>query len=170
MDVDALRTFVSVHRHGGISAAARTLHRTQPAISRRLAVLEESLGVPLFERGAQRVIPTPAGRWLLPFAERALAAIQDVETAARGVTAGDAGDVKLAVVGTLADARLGSVLRRLRDLRPQITVDLTTGTSRQVSRAVAGGESEIGVRYESDRSTELKSVAIAAETMVVICL
>ena len=50
MDSDALNTFLTVHRRGGISNAAKALHRSQPAISRRIALLEQELGVPLFER------------------------------------------------------------------------------------------------------------------------
>ena len=54
MDSDALLTFLTVHRRGGISSAAKALHRSQPAISRRIALLEQELGVPLFERIAGR--------------------------------------------------------------------------------------------------------------------
>ncbi|MCJ9733354.1 LysR family transcriptional regulator, partial [Bradyrhizobium sp. PRIMUS42] len=54
MDSDALDTFLTVHRKGGISNAAKFLHRSQPAISRRIALLEQELGVPLFERVAGR--------------------------------------------------------------------------------------------------------------------
>ena len=47
MDSDALNTFLMVHRRGGISSAAKALHRSQPAISRRIALLEQELGVPI---------------------------------------------------------------------------------------------------------------------------
>jgi DNA-binding transcriptional LysR family regulator len=169
MDIDALRTCLAIHRHGGISPAAETLHRTQPAITRRLAVLEASLGTPLFERGAKRLILTQAGRALLPFAERAIAALQDAQAAVRDVASAQSGDVKLAIVGTLADARLAEVLRRLRERRPRVIVNLTTATSRRVSRAVARGEVDIGVRYETDPAPELELVALAPEPMAVIC-
>jgi DNA-binding transcriptional LysR family regulator len=169
MDIDALRTFLAIHRHGGISPATETLHRTQPAITRRLAVLEASLGTPLFERGAKRLILTQAGRALLPFAERAIAALQDAQAAVRDVASGQGGDVKLAIVGTLADARLAEVLRRLREWRPKVTVDLATATSREVSRAVARGEVDIGIRYETDPAPELDFVALAPEPLAIVC-
>ena len=62
MDSDALDTFLTVHRKGGVSNAARALHRSQPAISRRIALLERELGVPLFERVAGRTRLSDAGR------------------------------------------------------------------------------------------------------------
>ena len=70
LDSEALHTFVTIHRAGGFSVAARRLHRSQPAISRRIALLEEELGAPLFERVAGGVVLSQAGQVLLPYAER----------------------------------------------------------------------------------------------------
>src|SRR5215475_8932887 len=74
VDSDALNTFLTVHRRGGVSNAARALHRSQPAISRRIVLLEQELGVPLFERISGRTRLSDAGRVLIPYAERAVAA------------------------------------------------------------------------------------------------
>ena len=76
MDSDALNTFLVVHRRGGISNAAKALHRSQPAISRRIALLEQELGVPLFERIGGKTRLSDAGRVMVPYAERAVAAAQ----------------------------------------------------------------------------------------------
>ena len=73
MDSDALQTFVAVHREQGFSRAARVLNRTQPAISRRISLLEHELGAPLFERVSGGIVLSQAGRVLLPYAERAQA-------------------------------------------------------------------------------------------------
>jgi len=70
MDTEALETFVAVHREQGFSRAARVLHRTQPAISRRISLLEHELGAPLFERVTGGIVLSQAGRVLLPYAER----------------------------------------------------------------------------------------------------
>ncbi len=50
MDIDGIRTFVSIAELGGFTRAAGRLHRSQPAISRRISLLEQELGVPLLER------------------------------------------------------------------------------------------------------------------------
>ncbi|MFG3594147.1 LysR family transcriptional regulator [Bradyrhizobium sp. RDI18] len=114
MDSDALLTFLTVHRRGGISNAAKALHRSQPAISRRIALLEQELGVPLFERITGRTTLSDAGKVLVPHAERAVAAAQDAENAVRALARPDLGPVALAVVGTLAGGRLSAVLQALR--------------------------------------------------------
>src|SRR4029450_10585716 len=87
MDTEALETFVAVHREQGFSRAARVLNRTQPAISRRISLLGHELGAPLFERVTGGIVLSQAGRVLLPYAERALAAVKDATEAVRGLRA-----------------------------------------------------------------------------------
>jgi hypothetical protein len=61
MELTVWRTFVTVCRLGSLSAAAAELNHTQSAVSRQIAGLERQLGVPLVERHARGVRPTPAG-------------------------------------------------------------------------------------------------------------
>jgi len=101
MDSDALLTFVTIYQANGFSGAARVLGRTQPAISRRIALLEEQLGMPVFERASSGVVLSEVGRVLLPHAERVLAALRDAESAMEALRTGTAGKVSIAAVGTL---------------------------------------------------------------------
>ena len=50
MDIDGIRTFLSIAQLGGFTRAAGQLHRSQPAISRRIGLMEQELGAPLLER------------------------------------------------------------------------------------------------------------------------
>src|SRR3569623_2135721 len=129
MDSDALYTFLTIHRRGGVSKAAIFLLRSQPAISRRIALLEQELGVPLFERVAGRTRLSAAGRVLIPYAERAVAAAQDAEQAIRALTKQASGPVSLAVTGTLADRRLSAIMRRFARAHPDVALTLRTATS-----------------------------------------
>ena len=58
MDLNLFRVLEAIHTQGGISAAARSLHLTQPAITHSLNRLRELFGDPLFVRQGNRVIPT----------------------------------------------------------------------------------------------------------------
>ena len=62
MNIDEIQTFLAIVELGGFTRAGRQLHRSQPAISRRLGMLEHELGAPLFERLRGRARLTEAGR------------------------------------------------------------------------------------------------------------
>src|SRR6185369_7806265 len=114
MDIDGLQTFVAIAELGGFTRAGARLHRSQPAISRRLGLLEHELGAPLFDRLRGRARLTEAGRAFRPHAEAALAALKDGRDAVRGLQSGLRGSVSLALVGTLADTQIVDTLRRFR--------------------------------------------------------
>src|SRR2546429_8510805 len=138
MDSDALNTFLIVHRRGGISNAAKALHRSQPAISRRIALLEQELGVPLFERVAGRTRLSDAGRVMVPYAERAVAAAQDAENAVRALKQQNSGPVTLAVVGTLAGGRPSAIPNRLAAQHPADELSHRPAPNRQASGMIPG--------------------------------
>ncbi len=169
MDSDALNTFLMVHRRGGISNAAKALNRSQPAISRRIALLEQELGVPLFERVAGRTMLSDAGRVMVPCAERAVAAAQDAEHAVRALARSNSGPVALAVVGTLAGGRLSTMMKRFASEHPDVNLALRTATSTEVSELVRRGEATIGLRYDRDRSNDLDYELLATERLQVVC-
>ncbi|NGO41224.1 LysR family transcriptional regulator [Streptomyces ureilyticus] len=82
MELTVWRTFVTVCRLGSLSAAAAELNHTQSAVSRQIAGLERQLGVPLMERHARGVRPTPAGE---VFRHHALATLNEADRAIRAV-------------------------------------------------------------------------------------
>ncbi len=169
MDAEALSTFLAIHRQGGFSSAARLLRRTQPAVSRRIKLLEDELGVPLFERLSGGPVLSQAGRVLVPYAERVLAAMQDAGDAVRALATGNAGLVSLAVVGTLADAKLTVVLKRFALRHGGVDFRLQTARSVEVGDLVRRGEATIGLRYDHDRSPDLNSELLTSEPLIVVC-
>jgi len=167
MDVEALRTFVAIHRSGAVTRAAAELFRSQPAVSRRLALLERELGAPLFERVPGGLVLSEAGRTLLPFAERTLAAVRDAEAAVQALRSEATGPVAVALVGTLASTGLTAVLRRFARRHPAVELTLRTATSAEVSDLVRRADVTLGLRYGADPSPDLDCETLLSERMVV---
>ena len=168
MDIDGIRTFVAISELGGFTRAGGRLHRSQPAISRRLSLLEQELGAPLVERVRGRAQLTEAGRAFLPHAEAALAALKDGQEAVRGLEAGLSGEITLALVGTLADTQIVGVLRRFARKAKQVRIELRTASSAEVTDLVRRGEAMLGLRYSETSRRELASHPAGEEAMLVI--
>lgn len=168
MTLDELKAFVAVAEAGGFTKASALLHRSQPAISRRIDLLEKSLGTPLFERRGRQIVLTGAGKSLLPHAESALAAVQDGFNAVWEYLGRSDGALTLAVVGTIADSYLVDVLRRFQSEFKNIRVDLQTANSREVSDLVRRGEAAIGLRYFEDNDPRLESSPLGYERLYVV--
>ncbi len=170
MTLDELESFVCIAGGAGVTEASRRLHRSQPAISRRIRQLEQGLGSPLFERFGRGVRLTDAGRALLPHAEAALAALRDGERAVRelGTQASEPLVLELALVGTLADTQIVDALRSFRARFAGATVKLRTANSLEVSDLVRRGEAHLGLRYFADPDPKLESIELGSEEVGVV--
>jgi DNA-binding transcriptional LysR family regulator len=168
MDFAMVEAFVAVVESGGFTRAATRLHLSQPALSRRIALLEHELGQAVFERGRSGARLTDAGDAFLPHAQAALACVRDGTAAVRALAKGDAGRLTLAIVGTLASSALTARLARFRAARPALRLLLRTGSSVEVSALVRRGEATIGLRYSADPATDLVSREIDHEPLIVV--
>src|SRR5436309_168271 len=98
MELDHVEAFLAIVRRGGFTRASVSLHLSQPAISRRIDLLERELGAPLFERIRTGVVLTEAGRAFLPHAEALLASMRDGISAVDALRGVSRGAVSLAIV------------------------------------------------------------------------
>lgn len=155
MELNEIEAFVSIARVGGFTRAATILCISQPAISRRVELLERELGAPLFERLSTGVRLTEAGRTFLPYAQQVLAAMQDGVAAVHALEEEEQGSITLALVGTLASTRLTGLLRAFRETYPHVRLLLRTARSAEVSDLVQQGEALLGLRYFADPRPEI---------------
>jgi DNA-binding transcriptional LysR family regulator len=168
MHIDQVEAFVAVVRGGGFTRAAAALHLSQPAVSRRLELLERELGAPLFERVRTGVLLTEAGRIFLPHAETLLASVRDGVDAVRALERPDHGTITLALVGTLASTSLTTCLEGFRAAHPRVDLRIRTALSREVSAIVRRGDATLGLRYEADPDPEILSTPVYVEAMVAV--
>jgi DNA-binding transcriptional LysR family regulator len=144
MELDQVEAFVAIVRGGGFTRAASILHLSQPAVSRRVELLERALGAPLFERMRSGAILTEAGRAFLPHAEGLLACMRDGVDAVRALHEVDRGTITLALVGTLASTTLTACLQRFRDAHPRVQGALAHGPQPGGDRAGASRRCHAG--------------------------
>ena len=147
MDLDtlALESFVAVADEGSFSRAAERLFVTQPAVSKRIASLEEDLGVPLFDRLGRQLALTEAGSSLLASARRILNDIANSRDAIQ--TLGDqvAGRLRLATSHHIGIHRLPPVLKAFTQRYPQVALDLLFLDSELAIDKVSSGEIELAI-------------------------
>lgn len=127
MDLAALAIFRAVVRENGVTRAAAKLNRVQSNVTTRIKQLEEELGAALFVRNGRRLVLTPAGHTLLPYAERLLALANEARDAVREDT--PRGRLRLGTMESTAASRLPAVLARYHHAWPAVSLELVTGTS-----------------------------------------
>ncbi|MGB5325730.1 MAG: LysR family transcriptional regulator [Pseudomonadales bacterium] len=145
MDTSALQAFIAVAQSGSFSRAGEQLGLTQPAVSKRIALLEAQLGSTLFDRFRKRIALNEAGRALLPYARTVL---QDLDEACRAVA-----DLEGQVRGSLAIAfshhiglhRLPPYLQAFSRRFPEVRLDIAFVDSEQGYARVQQGHSELAL-------------------------
>lgn len=139
INLDQLRTLVSIVDLGTFSAAARALHLAQPTVSLHVSELEARLGTPLVLRGGRKVQPTPAGALLVERARRLLRDADEAVLAVRGLAQGRSGRVRLGTSTGLLAFVLPAVLDAMQAAHPGIEVAVqVVGTNDGLAAAVSG--------------------------------
>ena len=162
MNWDDLQVFLAIARAGRISTAARRLGVEHTTASRRLSVLEDELGVPLFYRTTTGYLLTSHGENVLAKAETMENAAIAVAARAREGTKSIAGRVRVALVPEFASHWLAPRLPVFRALYPQIELQILVGTRQ---RDLSRGEAELAIQSPRPRQSGLVAVRIARTTL-----
>lgn len=145
METAALAAFIEVAKTGSFSQAALNLHLTQPAISKRIATLEETLGVILFDRIGRRINLTEEGRTLFPRAQQLLMDLEDMRRTVADASGPITGALTIGTSHHIGLHRLPPVLRRFSTLYRQVRLDLKFIDSEEAYDAVLKGDLELGI-------------------------
>lgn len=144
MDIRVLRYFIEIVREGNISAAAKHLHVSQPALSRQIMDLEENLGVTLFERGHRQIKLTQEGYYLYERAKEITALVNKTEYNLRSheVISGtlDIGGGESCAMQIIMDV-LNDILKEY----PNIRINLISGDASVIQRRLDDGSIDFGV-------------------------
>jgi DNA-binding transcriptional LysR family regulator len=149
MNIQQLRYLIGVSDEGSMSAAARSLHVSQPVISRSIRSFEHEHGVTLFRLSGRRLVPTDAGRAVVDSARRAMAAIDAVSRTAQERPSRD----ELAIATTpTTGALLVRALSQLPRHLPDLAVRFCSVTeAADMVQMVDEGDADLGFGVLSDQ-------------------
>ncbi|MGI6032128.1 MAG: LysR family transcriptional regulator [Coriobacteriales bacterium] len=129
MEIRTLRYFVALVDEGTITGAAKSLHVTQPTLSRQLAQLERDMGHPLFERNRSGIELTEAGVALNRHARQILDLVAKTEEEVAAPTSAVSGVVHIGAGETKAFSVLARAMVSVREQYPGVSFDVRDGTS-----------------------------------------
>ena len=168
LNLDHLRTLVTVVELGSFSAAARRLNLSQPAVSLQIRELEARCGIRLLERAGKGVQATSAGKDLIAHAERIQAEADRAIATMRRHKGGGAGRVRLGTGPTALAYLLPPVLQRLRERYPDIELVVTTGTTNDIAEQILADTLDLGLTALPVKGGELIEIPVRRDEMVAI--
>jgi LysR family transcriptional activator of glutamate synthase operon len=145
INADLLRTFLEVARLEHLGRAAEVLQADQSTISRKVARLEQEVGVPLFERIGRSIRLTQAGRRMVGRAERLLNDLRDAIADAEGAVSAETGQVSVGFLHTVGARWLPERLARFLQSHPKVRFVLVEGTANEVVSGITGGDFDLGI-------------------------
>ncbi len=151
MKLQQLRHIVEIQRQGlNVSEAAESLFTSQPGISKQVKLLEEELGVAIFERSGKRFTGvTEPGKAVLAIAERILREAENLKRASSEFASGESGRLVLAATHTQARYALPVVVRDFVVQHPAVKLEMHQGSPTQIAEWVVSGEADIGIATEA---------------------
>lgn len=158
MKLQQLRYLVEVERRGlNVSAAAEALFTSQPGVSKQIGLLEEELGLTIFERSGKRLTAVTApGRIVLAMAQRMLVEAQNMKRVGEDFAAESGGTLSIATTHTQARYTLPPVIQRFVRRHPAIRLHIQQGSPLQVAQWVMDGSVDLGIATEAlDRYPDL---------------
>lgn len=169
MEVHQLRYAVAIADAGTFTAAARELGVAQSGVSAQVARLEHELGVTLFERRARGVAVTEAGAPVLERMRTALAALDDVGSAAAEVVGMLRGPVRVGAVAVLSWPPFLDALEQVRADHPGLDLSLREGISADLQASVADGRLDLAVvSWVDDPAPGLHAWVVLHEEVVAL--
>lgn len=145
MDTQLLQAFSAIAETGSFSAAAEQLHLTQPAISKRIALLEQQLDCSLFDRSGRQTTLTEAGRALLPHSQAVLQQLRVAKRHIQDLRGGVTGLLTMGISHHMGLHRIPEVLQKFSQQYPDVRLDIDFLDSEEAYERVLLGEVELGV-------------------------
>jgi DNA-binding transcriptional LysR family regulator len=143
--IQGLRAFVAVCQQGSVTAAAETIHRTQPQVSRLISELEADLGFALFVREGRRITPTIRGVRFFEEARRTLASFDDIERVVSELRVEKDAPVRVLAPPHAVHTVIPPAIARVRKKHPEMHVQVEIITRSSIGNWSAYRPFDIGI-------------------------
>lgn len=168
MRISDLKTFVTLADLSSFSEAAKQLHISQPALTRRLQKLEEIIGAPLFERTTRAVHITSIGReFLASIRPVVLDAEQTIERI-QGYFSERVGQLKISCIPTVSMLLFPAVLDSFRNQYPHVKISVLDGNMTDIIENISRHKADIGIGLMLHQQPELSFTPLIQEQMLAI--
>lgn len=168
LNVHQLHIFYTVAERGSFSAAAQTLHMTQPAVTMQVQALEERFGTKLLKRTTKKLELTEAGHWLLPQARKAVDLMRDTDALMVRFIENLKGRLQFAASLTIGEyvlpRLLGSFLRRF----PEVSISMKVMNTSEIIEAIAHQGLDFGLIEAPCEEPGFDAEAIMNDELVLV--
>jgi DNA-binding transcriptional LysR family regulator len=168
MRLKHIEVFNAIMVGGSVSAAARLLHVTQPAVTQALQHAELQLGYALFTRQKNRLVPTREGQALYPEVQQLMSQLEGVRRIAAALGSGEGSRLRILIVPSLAVKALPDALRIFRRRHGEMPIAIRTLHSNEIARAMALQEGDVGIVYGKPHHPALHDELVATGRLVCV--
>lgn len=163
-----LRTFVTIAENRHFGTAATKLNISQPSLSQALVSLENGLGVQLIERSTRRVIVTPIGESLLPFAKATLDAAEAFIAHAQGNSGVLSGNLAVGIIPTIAPYILPELYKELAASYPDLELQIVEDQTQHLLSQLKDGHIDCALLALPVENTGIVEIPLYAEHFKIV--
>lgn len=168
MDLKQLKAFMTVADTGNVTRAAELLNLVQPAVSRQLRLLEETVGAELFVRERHGMVLTDAGKTLMVYARRAMLELDRARAEIGGSQAGISGLATIGLLPSTGDLISSPLVRAVAQHYPGIRVRIAVGYAGTLQHWLESGEIDAAILYGVERSPNIQAKPLLEEPLWIV--
>lgn len=167
MDTDSFRYVIAISEYKSISAAARKLFITQPALTKHMNKLERTLGAELFERGGVPVNITPAGEVFLEYAKRYMAMEQEMKARMDAVAKQESGTIRIATTSR-GGWYLSKHMGEYTQAHPNVRVEMINVDAKNCEEMLVNGLVDVGIYTDPVLSDQIEYVPLKKDPLIFV--
>lgn len=168
MRLRQIEVFHAVYANGSISAAARALNVSQPAVSKVLRHTEAQLGINLFDLVRGRLVPSDEAHALFREVDEVFDRIASLQLTAQNLRASGAGHLRIGVVPSLGLEIAPRAIAAFRAKNPDVTFGVRTLHHNDVVRALYERECDLAIGYDPPDHPRMRQKKLASATLCVL--